>query len=69
MLAVACQYASNAPEVLGADGSYAGRMTSAIVSRVEPADGNLIRLVRLRALATDPASFGSTFEHETAYPD
>jgi GNAT superfamily N-acetyltransferase len=39
------------------------------VRRVRPDDGALIRRVRLNALATDPASFGSTYEREAAHPD
>jgi ribosomal protein S18 acetylase RimI-like enzyme len=38
-----------------------------VVRRVTPDDGALIRHVRLKALASDPASFGSTYEREAAY--
>lgn len=44
-------------------------MADIIVRRVRPDDGALIRRVRLNALGTDPASFGSTYEREAAYPD
>jgi ribosomal protein S18 acetylase RimI-like enzyme len=40
-----------------------------IVRRVRPDDGPMIRRVRLDALASDPASFGSTYEREAAYAD
>ncbi len=39
------------------------------IRRVRPDDAALIRRVRLKALATDPASFGSTYEREAAYAD
>lgn len=39
------------------------------IRRVTPADGVLLRDVRLRALRTDPLSFGSSYEREAAYPD
>ena len=37
--------------------------------RVRPADLEIVRAVRLRALETDPASFGSTYEREAAFTD
>jgi ribosomal protein S18 acetylase RimI-like enzyme len=40
-----------------------------VVRRIRPDDASLLRDVRLRALATDPPSFGSTHEREAAYPD
>ena len=39
------------------------------VRRVTAANGPLVRAVRLRALASDPLSFGSTYEREAAYTD
>jgi ribosomal protein S18 acetylase RimI-like enzyme len=39
------------------------------VRRVQPTDGAVLRRVRLQALASDPASFGSTYEREAAFPD
>jgi ribosomal protein S18 acetylase RimI-like enzyme len=39
------------------------------VRRIRPGDAALLRDVRLRALATDPQSFGSTYEREAAYAD
>jgi GNAT superfamily N-acetyltransferase len=39
------------------------------VRRVTAADGPLIRAIRLRALRTDPKSFGSTYEREAEYDD
>jgi ribosomal protein S18 acetylase RimI-like enzyme len=39
------------------------------IRRVTAADGPLLRGIRLRALRTDPASFGSTYEREQAYTD
>jgi ribosomal protein S18 acetylase RimI-like enzyme len=39
------------------------------VRRIRAEDAALLRDVRLRALATDPASFGSTYEREAAYSD
>jgi ribosomal protein S18 acetylase RimI-like enzyme len=44
-------------------------VTGVVIRRVRPDDTALLRDVRLRALATDPASFGSTHEREAAYPD
>ena len=40
-----------------------------VVRRISPDDAELLRVVRLRALETDPLSFGSTYEREAAYPD
>jgi GNAT superfamily N-acetyltransferase len=40
-----------------------------VIRRIRPGDEALLRDVRLRALATDPASFGSTYEREAAYAD
>ena len=39
------------------------------IRRVTATDGALIREIRLRALRTDPASFGGTYEREQAYTD
>ncbi len=44
-------------------------MNEAVIRRIETSDSPILRAVRLRALATDPASFGSTYEREVAYPD
>jgi GNAT superfamily N-acetyltransferase len=44
-------------------------VSEVVIRRVEPSDSALIRRVRLRALLTDPASFGSTYEREAAFPD
>ena len=44
-------------------------MAEIVIRRVEAGDGPLVRRVRLRALAADPASFGSTHEREAAYAD
>ena len=38
-----------------------------VVRRVTPADAAAVRRVRLRALETDPASFGSHYAREAAY--
>ena len=38
-----------------------------LVRRIEPGDAETLRAVRLRALETDPLSFGSTWERESAY--
>jgi ribosomal protein S18 acetylase RimI-like enzyme len=40
-----------------------------LVRRVAPGDGPRVKLVRLRALASDPSSFASTHEREAAYGD
>jgi len=40
-----------------------------MIRRVNPSDWNEVKLLRLRALATDPMAFGSTFERESTYPD
>ena len=40
-----------------------------VIRRVSPSDPALLRRVRLRALLTDPASFGSTYQREAAFPD
>jgi ribosomal protein S18 acetylase RimI-like enzyme len=40
-----------------------------LVRRVSSGEGPQVRAVRLRALATDPASFASTLEHEVAFGD
>jgi ribosomal protein S18 acetylase RimI-like enzyme len=40
-----------------------------VIRRIETSDSPILRAVRLRALATDPASFGSTYEREAAFPD
>jgi RimJ/RimL family protein N-acetyltransferase len=39
------------------------------VRRIRPNDVALLRVLRLRALETDPLAFGSTFERELAYRD
>ena len=44
------------------------RDTGVRVRRVRAADAPVLRSVRLRALATDPASFGSTHEREAGFP-
>ena len=46
-----------------------GLVSEAVIRRVQPSDRAILRRVRLRALLTDPASFGSTYEHEAAFPD
>ena len=46
-----------------------GLVNEIIIRRVAPADSALLRRVRLLALATDPASFGSTYEREAAFSD
>jgi len=40
-----------------------------VIRRIETSDSPILRAVRLRALATDPASFGSTYERDAAFPD
>jgi ribosomal protein S18 acetylase RimI-like enzyme len=40
-----------------------------VIRRVVTSDAERIRAVRLRALATDPSSFASTYAKEAAYPD
>ena len=42
-------------------------MDDVVIRRIRPADAPLLRDVRLRALATDPASFASTYEREAAF--
>jgi ribosomal protein S18 acetylase RimI-like enzyme len=44
-------------------------VSDVVIRRVEPSDVPLVRQMRLRALATDPASFGSTYEHEAAFTE
>jgi ribosomal protein S18 acetylase RimI-like enzyme len=39
------------------------------VRRIQPTDLEIVRAVRLRALETDPGSFGSTYEREAAFTD
>jgi GNAT superfamily N-acetyltransferase len=39
------------------------------VRRVRPGDGALLRVLRLRALETDPLAFSSTFARELAWRD
>jgi ribosomal protein S18 acetylase RimI-like enzyme len=41
----------------------------AVVTRVEPSDGPLLKALRLRALQGDPSSFEGTYEGEAAYSD
>jgi ribosomal protein S18 acetylase RimI-like enzyme len=62
------------PGRVGLDGRTRLRATLEVVAgfivrRVRREDGALIRHVRLKALASDPASFGSTYEREAAYAD
>jgi ribosomal protein S18 acetylase RimI-like enzyme len=40
-----------------------------VVRRVGPSDVPVVRRVRLRALAADPDSFGSTYDREAAFPE
>jgi GNAT superfamily N-acetyltransferase len=42
-------------------------VTETAIRRVRSGDGQLLRAVRLRALASDPGSFGSTHARESAY--
>ena len=44
-------------------------MTRVVVRRIRSGDAALLRDVRLRALATDPQSFGSTYEREAAFDE
>ena len=44
-------------------------VANVLIRRVEPRDASVARGVRLRALKTDPASFGSTYEREAAFTD
>ena len=44
-------------------------MPDVTIRRVRTDDGPLLRRVRLRALATDPASFGSTLAREETFGD
>ena len=44
-------------------------MSELVVRRVDPSDVPAVKRLRLRALATDPASFGSTHEREAAFPE
>lgn len=44
-------------------------MTETIIRRVARTEGILLASVRLRALETDPDSFGSTYEREAAFED
>ena len=44
-------------------------MSETVIRRVIPSDRAVLRRVRLRALLTDPASFGSTYKREAAFPD
>jgi ribosomal protein S18 acetylase RimI-like enzyme len=39
------------------------------IRRIRPEDALAVRNLRLRALATDPLSFGSTYEREVSRPD
>src|SRR5262249_61931263 len=49
-------------------GQSLGDMTGFVVRRIRAGDAALLREVRLRALKTDPESFGSTYKREAAYP-
>ena len=44
-------------------------MTGVVVRRIRSGDAALLRDVRLRALATDPQSFGSTYDREAAFDE
>jgi ribosomal protein S18 acetylase RimI-like enzyme len=44
-------------------------VSEVVIRRIETSDSPILRAVRLRALATDPASFGSTYEREVDFPD
>ena len=44
-------------------------MTELLIRRIAPDDAVLLRRVRLRALQTDPSSFGSTYEREDAFDE
>jgi GNAT superfamily N-acetyltransferase len=41
--------------------------TNVLVRRIDPRDVRVARELRLRALKTDPSSFGSTYEREAAF--
>ncbi len=40
---------------------------SVVIRRIERPDLGVVRELRLRALKTDPTSFGSTYEREAAF--
>jgi ribosomal protein S18 acetylase RimI-like enzyme len=42
-------------------------MGDVVIRRIRPADAPLLREVRLRSLATDPAAFASTHEREAGF--
>jgi ribosomal protein S18 acetylase RimI-like enzyme len=44
-------------------------VSEVVIRRVEASGAALLRDVRLQALATNPSSFGSTYEREAAFPD
>jgi GNAT superfamily N-acetyltransferase len=44
-------------------------VSEVVIRRVENSDAALLKRIRLRALDTDPGSFGSTYEREAAFPD
>ncbi len=48
---------------------YDAIVSAIVVRRVGPSDSTILRLVRLRALETDPAFFFSKHEVEAAFPD
>ena len=48
---------------------YTAPVSEVVIRRVEPSDSAILRRVRLRGLVSDPASFGSTYEREAAFPD
>lgn len=44
-------------------------MSATVVRRIDSSESAMLRQVRLRALETDPASFGSTYEFEAAFAE
>jgi ribosomal protein S18 acetylase RimI-like enzyme len=43
--------------------------TSTVIRRIEASEGPFVKAVRLRSLATDPASFASTHAREAAFAE